>query len=148
MHSYRWSETYFRIAKAIAGASKDPTTKVGAVIVRPDKTVASVGFNGFARGMDDSPEAYADRERKLRQVIHAELNCLLHMKEPATGCTLYVWPLPPCERCAPHIIQAGIANVVSPKIYAHERWYKSATYARAMFDEAGVTWEEYASDHV
>lgn len=144
MHSERWRATYFRIAQAIAGASKDPSTKVGAVIVRPDKTVAGVGMNGFPRGMDDSPEAYSDRDNKLRCTVHAELNAILHLREPAKGCSLYVWPIPPCERCAPHIIQAGIVHVCSPKIYPHERWYKSATYARAMFDEAGVTWEEVA----
>lgn len=46
----KWDERFIELARLVATWSKDPSTKVGAVIVRPYRTVASVGFNGFARG--------------------------------------------------------------------------------------------------
>ena len=53
------------MAQLVASWSRDPSTQCGAVIVRPDKTVAAVGFNGFPRGADDSPALYPDRAPAL-----------------------------------------------------------------------------------
>lgn len=129
------------MAEYVSTASKDPSTKVGSVIVRPDRTVASVGFNGFPKGMLDDPDIYKNRELKYSRIIHAEMNALLFCKEKPTGYTLYTWPFPPCDRCAVHMVQAGIARVVSrgsledPK---WSRWYKSWELAMEAFQEAGV----------
>ena len=60
----KWDERFIELARLVAAWSKDPSTKVGAVIVRPDRTVASVGFNGFARGVDDTEERLNDRALK------------------------------------------------------------------------------------
>ncbi|GHU49660.1 hypothetical protein FACS189459_1810 [Bacilli bacterium] len=38
------------IALLVAQKSEDPSTIVGAVIVRPDNTIASTGYNGVMRG--------------------------------------------------------------------------------------------------
>ena len=38
------------MAEAASMRSRDPSTKVGAVIVRPDKSVAAVGYNAAATG--------------------------------------------------------------------------------------------------
>lgn len=138
----RWHTYFYCLCFTNATMSRDPSTKVGAVIVRPDKTVASMGFNGFPRGCDDNPSLYANREVKYSRVVHAEMNAILHARESLHGCTLYVWPMPPCERCAAHVIQSGIKHVVAPPIKETDRWFESCTNARKMFDEAGVTWEE------
>ncbi len=138
----RWHTYFFNLCLVNASMSKDPSTKVGAVIVRPDKTVASMGMNGFARGCDDHPSLYADRDTKYARIIHGEMNAILTAKEPLTGYTLYVYPMPPCERCAAHVIQSGIKHVIAPPIKETDRWFESCTNARKMFDEAGVTWEE------
>lgn len=109
----KWDERFLEMASLVASWSKDPSTKVGAVIVRPDSTVCSVGFNGFPRHVDDSPELYEDRSVKYKQVKHAEENAILFTNERLDGYTLYVSPLLPCSLCAGDIIQKGIKRVVA-----------------------------------
>jgi dCMP deaminase len=50
---------FLQLAEFIAGWSRDSSTHCGAVIVRPNRTIASVRYNGFPRGCDD--EIRADR---------------------------------------------------------------------------------------
>lgn len=135
--SDRWKEHFMTLARACAGMSKDPSTKVGSIIVRPDRTVASTGFNGYPRGCKD--EDYNDRERKYQRIIHAEMNAILTAKEPLNGYTLFSWPIPPCDRCIPHIIQSGIKQLVLPSIDESHRWAKRCVEAQAMAEEAGLT---------
>ncbi len=135
-----WDEFYLGMAAYTATKSKDPSSQVGAVIVRPDRTVASLGFNGFPRGMSDAPELYADRDSKYQRVIHAEMNAVLSAHEPVHGHTLYC-SLPSCERCCVHMIQAGITRVVWPMIIPQdfiERWHVAIEASVLMFREAGV----------
>ena len=132
-----WHRRFLALAQHISDWSRDPGKKVGSVIVRPDKTVASMGFNGFPRGVDDSMERYADRELKLEIVVHAEMNAILHAREPLKGYTLYVWPFHPCARCAAAIIQAGIVEIVTVP-WETSNWGETIRIARQMFDEAGV----------
>lgn len=106
-----FSDWLLGIAAAAARRSRDPSTQVGAVVVRADKSVAAVGYNGFPRGMEDRPEWYEDRSEKYERVIHAEMNALMSMKEHAAGCTMAVTH-PPCKDCAKHIAAAGIVKVV------------------------------------
>src|SRR4051812_43949974 len=99
----KWDRRFLQMARLVASWSKDPSTKCGAVIVRPDKTVASVGFNGFPKGTNDDDELYADRETKYSRVVHAEQNALIFAREPLDGYTMYTWPQgfgPTCDRCA------------------------------------------------
>lgn len=46
----KWDARFLDLAVFIGDWSKDPSTKVGAVLVRPDRTIAGLGFNGFPRG--------------------------------------------------------------------------------------------------
>src|SRR5262245_24147677 len=146
-YDQKWDRRFIELAAFIAEWSKDPSTKVGAVLVRPDRTIAAIGFNGFARGVGDHEERYADRPTKYEMVVHAELNALLNAREAIAGYTLYVTPLPPCSQCAAAIIQQGIKRVVIaikddlPAIWA-EKWKTSST----MFNEAGVATYEMPKD--
>lgn len=137
-----WDNTFLNLCDEIATRSKDPSTQVGACIVAPDKTIVSMGYNGFPRGCDDSPELYADRNVKLLRTIHAEVNAIITARRDLTGCTLYVSPLHPCSNCATVIIQSGIKRVIyrTPPGSADAaiRWIASFTQAVQMFDEAGV----------
>ncbi len=135
-----WDEYFLGMAEYASRKSKDPSTKVGAVIVRPDKTVCSVGFNGFHRKMRDDPALYADRETKLKRTIHGEVNAMLFSREPLDGYTLYTWPFEPCSNCTLQVIQSGIVRVVTkePTSEQYTRWKASFIEARAMFAEAGV----------
>lgn len=140
----KWDIRFLEAAELIASWSKDPSTKVGALIARPDKTIASMGFNGFPRGCIDDETMYSHRERKLSRIIHAEMNAILHSKEDLHGYALYVWPPGPrpacCDRCTAHIIQAGIKKVVhvDGNEIASERWKESVESSSEMFEEAGV----------
>lgn len=134
---------FIGLAEYISSASKDPSTKCGAVIIRPDRTIASVGFNGFPKGCSDDKELYENRELKLSRVVHAELNAILHAKESLNGYTMYTYPAgygPTCDRCAAHVIQSGISRVIHKYDSSNfaSRWKKPATIALQMYKEAGV----------
>ena len=126
------------LCRSIAAMSKDPSTKVGSVIVRPDRTIASTGYNGFPKACRDDAADYDNSDKKYQRIIHAEMNAILHAREPLHGYTLFSFPLPPCDRCMPHIIQAGITTVVVPLIRPTDRWYESSNTAIKMAEEAGV----------
>jgi dCMP deaminase len=137
-----WDIFYLGMAEYVASRSKDPSTKVGAVIVRPDKTVCSVGYNGFPRAIEDKQELLDNRDEKYKRVVHAEMNAILNAREPLQGYTLYLWPYLSCERCAVHVIQAGIETVVAPQCEDPEtlkRWGESWRIARSLYEEAKVT---------
>ena len=104
------------MAANVAEWSKDPSTRVGAVIVGTSREVVAIGYNGFPRGMADCPDLYADRDFKYRHIIHAETNaCINALRQGAStvGATIYVTH-PPCVHCAGIIKQAGIVHAVFP----------------------------------
>src|SRR6266404_1646354 len=114
MSNLKWDLRYLEMAKLVASWSKDPSTKAGAVIVRPDKSVLSVGFNGFPKTMPDNTEWYSNREEKYSRIVHCEINALIHSHELLTGYTLYTYPFLPCDRCCVQMIQAGIQRMIAP----------------------------------
>lgn len=137
----KWHLRFLQMAEHVAQWSKDPSTKVGAVIVRPDRTIASVGFNGFARGVLDTAERLSNRDLKYPLTVHAEPNAILSAHEPVRGYTLYVSPLSPCSNCAGVIIQSGIGRVVAKcgHVANPSQWSDSFKLALTAFDEAGVS---------
>ena len=141
-----WDKRFINLASYIALWSKDPGTKCGAVIVRPDRTIASMGFNGFPQRVADVK--LDDRGYKLERVIHAEMNAVLFLRErPSGGYTLYTWPMLPCNRCAVHVIQAGIARVVAP-LYKGERWAPAIKITKELLNEAQLQILEIGTDGV
>ena len=137
MVNSKWDKYFMGMAEYVSSISKDPSTKVGAVIMRPDKTVASMGYNGFPRGVLDTESRYANREEKYKLVVHAEANAIVAAHSPVVGMTLYCTLFPCCE-CAKLIIQSGIAEVVVPSMDKTERFYDSMVATETMFAEAGV----------
>lgn len=111
----KWDQRYINLAREVGTWSKDPSTKVGAVLVRPNNSVASTGFNGFPPGYDDSPELYADRDYKYQHVIHAEENALNFFGSPAPGFTLYT-SFPCCPDCVEKAGKAGVTRIVCPAL--------------------------------
>jgi dCMP deaminase len=118
--------------------SKDPKRQVGAVILRPDRSIVAAGYNGFARGVCDDPELYADVDTKNSRIIHAEMAAILTAQESLRDCTLYV-NRPPCSGCAAAIIQKGIKRVVTVPATSGSRWTQSWEHASAMFQQAQVS---------
>lgn len=142
IHSHKWNKWFLGMSEYVSTASKDPSTKVGAVIVDTDRTVVSMGYNGFPRGVEDTPERLNDRETKLEYTIHAEINALLFAKHPLKGCVLYTYPLFPCARCCTQIIQYGISEIVSV-VNNNDRWKKSIETSMKMAKEAGLNYYLY-----
>lgn len=138
-HKDKWDRRFLELMTLVGGWSKDPSTKVGAVIVRPDLSVAAIGYNGFPRGMSDDPELYADRPTKYSRIVHGEMNAILNAHGTVAGCTLYV-PFPPCDRCAVHVVQAGITRVVyeEPTDDIKSRWAEAFEQTAAIFADAGI----------
>jgi dCMP deaminase len=136
----KWDRRFLELAGVVASWSKDPSTQTGAVIVRPDRTVVSVGYNGFARGCNDDAALYAERELKYARIVHCEMNAILSAREPLRGCTLYTVPFMSCDRCAAHVVQAGIVRCVAPRATEEQltRWRVPMERALAMFREGGV----------
>ena len=135
----KWDLRFLALAKQVASWSKDPSTKVGAVIVNPSRRPISFGYNGLPEGIADDPAILNDREAKLRLVVHAEENALLNATSPVAGCTMYVWPFMPCQRCAGMIASRaqGIIRVVSIHSYV-ERWRDSFRLAEDVLHLRGV----------
>lgn len=144
-----WDLRYLALAQFVSTWSKDPSTKTGAVIVAGDKSVMSLGFNGFPSGMPDDPELYANREEKLSRIIHCEMNALLHAnrKKLPEGVTLYTYPFMSCDRCVVHMIQAGIRRFVAPEPTKAqlERWGESFAKTRKYILEVGAELIEFGS---
>ena len=140
----KWDIRFLELSKFVSQWSKDPSTKTGAVIVRPNRTIASVGYNGFPRKMKDDAELYNNRETKYGRIIHCEMNAILNSKENLKGYTLYTYSFVSCDRCAPHVIQAGIERAVFPKLpdELKERWRDSVKKTLDYYDEVGLIWKE------
>lgn len=135
----KWDLHFLRMARLVSEMSKDPSTKIGAVLVK-DRRVIATGYNGFPRGIADD-ERLNDRAVKYELVVHAEMNCLLQAGPEADGATLYGfgYAAAPCRNCGKHIIQAGVARVVfSGLLAAPERWQEDLDKAQALLEEASV----------
>lgn len=136
-----WDERLLSMAHLAASWSKDPSTKVGAVIADPMNRIVSVGYNGFPRGIED--DVNVDRDEKLRRTIHAEENALLFAGRSVEGCTIFITH-PPCSQCAAKVIQSGIKRVVYvTNDEVEKRWAAYITSGYAMLEEAGVEMTPY-----
>jgi dCMP deaminase len=139
-----WRLFYLRLATLVSTKSKDTSSKFGAVLVRPDKTVASIGFNGFPARIRDVNvylKSTSYRNEKLLRIVHAEVNCIDHSRDLDTkGYHLFVNGHP-CERCALKIASTGIDFVYYWEDPAYDyatRWAASILKAQTIFKEAKV----------
>ena len=135
----KWDKRFLELAHHISSYSKDPSTKVGAVLARGNLLV-SIGFNGFPHGVNDEEGLLYNREEKYKRIIHAEPNAILSAKQDVSDCTLYVSPLPPCSKCSLLIIQSGIKRIITYKLSKdlEKRWGEDITLSHSLFLQAGV----------
>jgi len=119
----KWALRFLGLASYISKWSKDPSTKVGAVIAQGNRIV-SLGYNGFPAGIADSSYRLEDRDTKLDIVIHAEENAILFARRSLVGCTLFVNRIP-CPRCMAKIIQTGISSVFYEENVEFENRYEN-----------------------
>ena len=76
----KWDGRFLDIAREISTWSKDPSRKIGAIAVR-DRKILATGYNGFPKGIEDTPTRLNIREVKYQYVVHAEMNCIYNAAE-------------------------------------------------------------------
>lgn len=144
MRDVKWDLWFLDLAKYISTASKDPSTKCGAVIIDEDRRLVSAGYNGFPKGDPDFEWHYNDRALKLEKIIHAEVNAILFAQRSLKNCTLYTYPFGCCSRCAAVVIQSGIKRVISPILPTEKtQWVDNLKISSDLFYEADVLKIEY-----
>lgn len=141
-----WDELFMKHVYLIASKSKDPRTKIGAVLVK-DGIIISEGYNGFARGVRDLEERYSDSTIKYAFVVHAEANGVLNAVRHGintSGATCFTQMIP-CSECAKILIQAGIQEIVvhSRWVYKNPQWEKAMKITKIMCGEAGVVIRDF-----
>ncbi len=111
-----WDEYFMGIAIFTSLRSKDPSSKVGAVIVNEKNRIIGTGYNGFVAGVDESLFSW-NREgnwldTKYPYVVHAEANAILNSTTSnLENCRIYT-TLFPCNECSKQIAQKGIKEVI------------------------------------
>jgi len=150
-----WDERYLALAMQVSQWSKDPSSKMGAVIADVKGRIVASGYNGFPERVHDCPEILNNKEKKYQMVVHAEANAALIAGADAIGGTVYLYGRRPiCGPCAGILIQAGIKRAVAipPPCEGTEAkpmsndpsqtdWAKSGRIAIQMFREAKVHFE-------
>lgn len=137
-----WDEYFLEIAGIVSKRSTCLRRKVGAVIVKGRRILAT-GYNGTPTGIAHCESDGCLRERlkipsgqrhELCRGLHAEQNVLLQAALygiSVQGSTLYVTNQP-CIICAKMIINAGIREIVICGSYPDKM-------ARQFLKEAGIT---------
>jgi dCMP deaminase len=141
-----WNEWFLQGVYWVASKSKDPKTKIGALIVK-DKRIISTGYNGIPIGVDDKNELRHERPEKYKWYEHGERNAIYAAAKygiDTNGSILYTNALP-CADCARGIIQSGIKCVYIHQQFndlcnstQREQWkgHDNATFT--MFNESGI----------
>ena len=153
----KWDHHFLGLALKHSDMSKDPRTRVGCVIVNQGRRPVSDGFNGFPRGIADTPERLHDRALKLDLMVHAEMNAILNAAASGvslTGTILYlaatddtgeVWGGAPCAtNCMKHILQTGIVGVVSYPPKASSDWAGEIAASMSLMREVALPYREVA----
>lgn len=113
-----WDEYFMKIAETVATKSKDPSSKMGCVIVDARKRVVSLGYNGMIQNADESKMTLSERPMKYYFAIHSEMNAILFAHQDLTGCTVYN-RVATCENCLKYCLQAGIKRFVYEELRVH-----------------------------
>jgi dCMP deaminase len=136
-----WDAYFLSIARLISGRSTCLRRRVGAVVVK-DKRILATGYNGAPRGFKHCAEVGCIRAKQavpsgqrheLCRGIHAEQNAIVQaasfgvsISDAMLYCTHF-----PCVLCTKLLINAGIKRLVVREAYPDP-------LSRAMLEEAGV----------
>ena len=139
-----WEDYFMQVAEAISNRSNCIKQKVGALIVKDFKIIAS-GYNGTAKGLKNCYEGgcercFSEAEQGVGLnncvCIHAEQNAIIEIgAEKLSKCTIYTTCYP-CNLCSLFIVQSGIKKVV------YDRDYNSSLSSKVLSD-AGIEIVKY-----
>jgi dCMP deaminase len=132
---------------ATSARSKDPNTKVGAVIVDQDNKIVGMGYNGFPPGVKDYEKRWNGLDEdgtktKYKYVVHAEMNAIFNSFKPVSGCKVYI-PFWPCSDCAKHMAAAGISEII-----IEDTEYYNKPLTRQILIEAGITVRDVKKNYI
>jgi dCMP deaminase len=125
-----WDEYFMTIAHQVATRSTCLRRRVGAVLVR-EKRILATGYNGAPRGLAHCREAGCLREQmavpsgerhELCRGLHAEMNALLQAAEHGIrieNAVIYSTNQP-CSLCAKMLINVGIRTIYVAEGYPDE----------------------------
>tara|TARA_Y100000592_G_scaffold52137_1_gene82420 strand:- start:2647 stop:3048 length:402 start_codon:yes stop_codon:yes gene_type:complete len=131
MSRLTWLEYGMELAKTASLRSEDPYVQVGCCILRPDNSIASLGYNGAPPGVDID---WSDRDDRRKRVIHAETNALRFIK-PGEGDRMFV-TLMPCSDCLKNAASYGINKIFYNKVYNFD------TSAKDLAQEFRITLQQ------
>jgi dCMP deaminase len=141
----KWDKRFYELALHVSTWSRDPTTKVGAVLVGKDRRKIALGYNGFPPGVEDFPDRLSNREVKHKLTQHAERNVLDNSAFDTEGSTLYITFFP-CSECSKSAVSKGVKRVVSPPPSTNEPWASDAEWSLRILSEAGVQVDRFPKD--
>lgn len=136
-----WDEYFISIAYLVSMRSTCLRRRVGAVLVR-DRRIIATGYNGAPTGLRHASEVGCLREElnvpsgerhELCRGLHAEQNAIIQAAlhgVSTKGATLYCTHCP-CSLCTKMLINAGIGKVIYVEGYPD--WL-----AKQIADEAGL----------
>lgn len=105
-----WNNYFLGLAKVVSQRSHDIHTKHGCIITDRQHRILGVGYNGFAKGMDDN-SLPTNRPEKYHWMIHAERNALSNcIIRPDNGIAYVTGQS--CNDCIMSLWQEGITTVV------------------------------------
>ena len=118
------------VARAVASRADCNRRQVGAVIVSPDGSIVSTGYNGLAPGKPGCASAgscprgqmsYSEQPADIGyaetgcRAVHAEVNAIIRAgRDRCVGATIYATDAP-CFNCSVVIEGAGLSRVVWPE---------------------------------
>lgn len=141
-----WDEYFMQVADVVATRSTCLRRKIGAVIVR-DKRILATGYNGAPTGLPHCDEVGCLKDKlhvpsgerqEVCRALHAEQNAIVQAARYGTvveGSSIYC-TTEPCSMCAKSIINAGIKRVVYRESYPD-------ALSRELLLGAGVIIEQY-----
>lgn len=106
-----WPQYALDLAYAAATRSEDPYRKVGAALLRPDRTVAALGYNGAPPGVEVD---WSDRDGRRIWMLHAEANALRYVHPGEVS--LMAATMMPCTQC----ILLAAAYKIHRVVYAED----------------------------
>lgn len=142
-----WDSYFMRLADLAALRSNCMKRRVGCVIVRDNRVVAT-GYNGTPRHLTNCNEGGCPRCNNGQGsgaalstclCLHAEENALLEAGRDriASENTILFCNTCPCLTCSIKIVQSGIRQVVYAQSYSMDE------YSRKVFSEAGIILRQY-----
>jgi len=143
-----WDEYFITIAREVATRSTCLRRRVGAILVR-NRRILATGYNGAPAGLPHCGEVGCQRQERgipsgqrheLCRGLHAEQNAIIQAALHGVSIgdsTLYVTHQP-CVVCSKMLVNAGVQRIVSAQAYPDE-------LAQQILNQAGVALEIFVT---